>query len=212
MADEWKIHRDREGCQKPGCPLPTSKSYFAVLEWGVLEPAAGSKKPKASDGDISVCVRREFCDACFQDHERKCPEGQPPIFWRAMRRSKGSKEPVLDLVSLRALFDRLGQVEDDRARALRYFCALLLLRKRVLKMAKPKTREQEQADLVVRDPKLKESEPVALFAPAVDATDLSTIKDELLAAIGETGGEEEGAGEAGDEASGHGSPPEAGAD
>ena len=52
-------------------------------------------------------------------------------------------------------------------------------------MVRPKTREQEQADLVVRDPKLKEMEPVALFAPAIDASDMTTIKDELLAAIGE---------------------------
>ena len=37
----------------------------------------------------------------------------------------------------------------------------------------------------MRDPKLKEMEPVALFAPAIDASDMTTIKDELLAAIGE---------------------------
>ena len=58
-------------------------------------------------------------------------------------------------------------------------------------MVKPKTREQEQADLVVRDPKLKEMEPVSLFAPAIDATDLSAVKDELLAAIGEGDGGQE---------------------
>ncbi|MGC6488351.1 MAG: hypothetical protein ACON4Z_11945 [Planctomycetota bacterium] len=191
MAEEWKIQRDREGCQKPGCPLPTSKSYFAVLEWGVKE--AKGKDGRGTGVELPVCIRRELCDACFQDHERKCAPEQPPIFWRAARRASGSKEPVLDLVSLRALFDRLGTVDDDRARALRYFCALLLLRKRALKMVKPKTREQEQADLVVRDPKLKEAEPVALFAPAIETTDLSAVKDELLAAIGEGGGEDNSA-------------------
>lgn len=179
MAEEWKIQRDREGCQKPGCPLPTSKSYYAVLEWAIVQAGKGANT------EVPQCVRREFCDACFQDHERKCAPEQPPIFWRANRKAAGSKEPVLDLQSLRALFDRLGTVEDDRARALRYFCALLLLRKRVLKMVKPKTREQEQADLVVRDPKLKEMEPVSLFAPAIDVADLGAVKDELLAAIGE---------------------------
>ena len=193
MAEEWKIQRDREGCQQPGCPLPTGKSYVAVLEWGVREVASKDGTAKEGRGtgvDIPVCIRREMCDACFQDHARKCPEDQPPIFWRAMRKAAASKEPVLDLVSLRALFDRLGTVDDDRARALRYFCALLLLRKRALKMVRPKTREQEQADLVVRDPKLKDMEPVALFAPAIDAADLGAIKDELLAAIGEGAGSE----------------------
>lgn len=259
MAEDWRIHRDREGCQKPGCPLPTSKAYFAVLEWGrpgdnaeasppavaadvpasagaaagvvngdpvtdspasegeaaqdaagaaasPVEPAteqagSGSQEVVAveaavarpaevprgggDDGEAIVCVRREMCDACFQDYERRCGVDNPPIFWRAHRKATGSKEPVLDMVSLRALFDRLGSVDDARARALRYFAALLLLRKRALKMVKPRTREQEQADLVVTDPKLKEMEPVALFAPAIEATDLDTVKEQLLEAIGE---------------------------
>jgi hypothetical protein len=107
------------------------------------------------------------------------------VFWRVHRKQASSKEPVLDLVSLRALFDRLGAVDDDRARSLRYFCALLLLRKRVLKMVPPRTKEQERADLVVADPKQKEQEPIALSAPAIDTADLARLKDELLAAIGE---------------------------
>lgn len=166
MIDDWRIHRDRNVCQRPGCPLPGSKSWFAVLQW-------------------PDCVRSDLCDACFQDYERRCPPGEPPIFWRALRKTAGSKEPVLDLVSLRALFDRLATVDDDRARSLRYFCALLLLRKRVLRMVAPRTAEQERADLVVGDPKNKEAEPIALFAPAIDLSNLGALKDELLAAIGE---------------------------
>ncbi|HEX5053577.1 MAG TPA: hypothetical protein VFZ65_17495 [Planctomycetota bacterium] len=166
MTEEWKIHRDRKACDKPGCPLPTSRSYLAVLEW-------------------PGCTRRDLCDACFHDHERRCPDGQPPIFWRGLRKVAGSKEPVLDIASLRLLFDRLGSVDDDRARALRYFCALLLLRKRVLRMVPARTPEHERADLVVVDAKQKDMEPVALFAPAIDLDDLGGIKDDLLAAIGD---------------------------
>lgn len=174
MAEDWKIHTDRTRCEKPGCPLPTSRSYFAVLEW-------------------PECIRRDLCDACFSDYERRCPAEQPPIFWRALRKTPTSKEPVLDLVSLRALFDRLAGLEDDRARALRYFCALLLIRKRALRMMRPKGAEQERADLVVVDPKIKKEdrEPMLLFAPEIDMDDLGGLKDELLAAIGEG----EGAGE-----------------
>lgn len=166
MAEDWKIQRDRKACEKPGCPLPTSRAYMAVLEF----PA---------------CVRRDLCDACFSDYERRCQGGEPPIFWRALRKQSTSKEPVLDLASLRTLFDRLGTVTDDRARSLRYFCALLLLRKRVLRMVQPKTAEQERADLVVVDPKQKEMEPVSLFAPEIDLDNLGAVKDELLAAMGE---------------------------
>lgn len=166
MTEDWKIHRDRKGCEKPGCPLPTSRSFYAVLEW-------------------PSCVRRDLCDACFVDYERRCQGSEPPIFWRALRKATGGKELVLDLVSLRLLFDRLGAVDDDRARSLRYFCALLLLRKRVLRMVRPQNAEQERADLVVVDPKQKEAGPVLLFAPALDLSNLGAIKDELLAALGE---------------------------
>lgn len=162
--EDWKITRDRKACERPGCPLPSAQQYYAVLEF----PA---------------CVRRDICDACFCEVERNAA-GQA-VYWRAQRRKSDSKEPVLDLVSLRALFDKLGGVEDERARQLRYFCALLLLRKRVLKMVPPRTAEQERADLVVIDPKMKELEPISLFAPAIDLDDLSKIKDELLVAIGE---------------------------
>ena len=175
MSEDWKFHRDRQVCTKPGCPLPTSRSYFSVLEWTLADAErAGS------------CVRRDLCDACFADHERRCAGGEPPIFWRALRKASGSKEPVLDLNSLRALFDRLAGVDDERARALRYFCALLLLRKRLLKIVPARTAEQERADLVVVDPKLQDAEPTALFAPAIDLDALGSLKDDLLAAIGET--------------------------
>ena len=66
-------------------------------------------------------------------------------------------------------------------------------------MVPPRTAEQERADLVVVDPKMKELEPIALFAPAIDLDDLSKIKDELLAAMGEDldGARPEGSGEKG---------------
>jgi hypothetical protein len=171
--DDWKITKDRAACDKPGCPLPASRHYVAVLEF----PA---------------CVRKDLCDACFHDHERRCSE--PPVFWRAMRKAPGSKELVLDLQSLRLLFDRLGLVDDERARGLRYFCALLLLRKRVLKMVAPRTAEEERADLVVVDPRLKELPPVALFAPSIDLANLAAVKDELLAAMGEDSAADGGTG------------------
>jgi hypothetical protein len=163
MVEDWKINRDRTRCEKPGCPLPSQKTYTAVLE-------------------LPSCVRRDLCDACFADYDRKC--AFPPVFWRATRRSSGSKEPVLDLVSLRMLFDRLGQTEDEKARSLRYFVALLLIRKRALRMVHPRNAEEERADLVVVDPKLKEMEPVLLFAPPTVLDGLAGVKDELLAAIG----------------------------
>jgi hypothetical protein len=131
---------------------------------------------------------------------------------------------VLDLASLRVLFDRLGEAERgepaigvaaraeasleaggadvaaaagvapgsgegdaaqraEAAAGLRYLVALLLLRKRVLKMVDAVTPEQQAADLVVVDPKVEGMEPVALYAPELDAERLANLQQELLAAL-----------------------------
>jgi hypothetical protein len=165
--EQWKIVRDKRHQDGGCCDRPKGAESFAVLE-------------------LPACVRRDHCPMCFAEMQRRRPpESKPPVFWR-IKRKAGRTEAVLDLTLLRHLFDRLGEEVGERPAALRYFVALLLLRKRVLKMVPARTVEQERADLVVVDPKLAEMEPVALFAPSVDSTDLGAIKDELLLAIGET--------------------------
>lgn len=158
MLEQWKIHKAQEICDKPGCPLAAAKEYYAILE-------------------LPSCLRRDLCAACFQSLEE---EGQEPVYWKAFRQEKGKTGPRLDLVSLRFLFDRLAEEEEETARGLRYFVALLLLRKRVLRMVDAETEEQEQADLLVIDPKVEGMEPVALSAPANDEQGLAGIKRELL--------------------------------
>jgi hypothetical protein len=163
--EAWKIHKDRAACEKPGCPLATAEEFFAVLE-------------------LPDCMRKDLCGACFQSLPQ---EGKhAPIYWKARRREPGRKAPTLDLVSLRVLFERLGEVEGERAQGLRYFVCLLLLRKRMLKLVDPQNDEEERADLVVIDPKAEVSVRVSLFAPEVDEERLANLKDELLAAIDET--------------------------
>lgn len=159
---EWKITKDRTLCERTGCPLPSARSYYVVLE-------------------LPSCLRRDLCESCFKELGSG---GEPPVFWRAERRADGGRTQVLDLVSLRLLFDRLGEQEGERVAGLRYFVALLLLRKRVLRMADPVNEEQERADLLLTDPKIPEMEPVPLFAPG-DMADLEELKQELLAALAE---------------------------
>ncbi len=164
--EQWKIVKDRAKCTQSGCPLGSTLEYIAVLE-------------------LPSCVRRDLCERCFADRVRQ--EGEP-LYWRGRRRH-ANKGPTLDLASLRQLFDRLGEVDGAdpekaaTAGGLRYLVALLLLRKRVLKMVDAETEADEAADLVVVDPKVDGMRPVALFAPELDTERLSTLKDELLAAI-----------------------------
>ncbi len=188
--EAWKIQRNRLLCEKPGCPLAAEKEYYAILQ-------------------LPDCIRLERCGNCFD--ELKHGADEMPFYWKVRRNLDGSKHPMLDLESLRALFDRLGEApepveepdlvkaplvedaeedsepRDDRrtAAGLRYLVALLLLRKRRLKMVDPQTPEQEAADLLVVDPKVAEMEPVALCVPELDPDRLGNLREELMAAIGE---------------------------
>lgn len=161
----WKIHRDRSACEKPGCPLAAASEYYAILE-------------------LPDCTRRDVCGACFE--QLVATSDRRPIYWKARRREGGRRAPTLDLVSLRVLFDALGEVEGEQASGLRYFVALLLLRKRLLKIVDPQNASEEAADLVVIDPKVSDAPRVALVAPELDESRLANLKDELLAAIEET--------------------------
>lgn len=165
--EQWKITRDRGRCEKPGCPLAGARSHFVVLE-------------------LPDCTRRDLCDSCFAELEGG---ERRPIFWKAVRKGNEDKTQILDLVSLRMLFERLGEEEGEQLAGLRYFVALLLLRKRVLKMVDPINDEQEKADLLVADPKVPEMDPVALFAPDVDLDELGGLKEELMAALVEGEGQ-----------------------
>jgi hypothetical protein len=164
MAEAWHIHRDRGGCPQPGCPLPAADEFFALLS-------------------LPDCRRQDLCATCF--HQHAAASSEPLIFWKA-RRVRGEKRgPTIDLASLRILFDRLGDVDSDEARGLRYFVALLLLRKRILKSVRPANVAEEAADLVVVDPKVPGSPRTILIAPELEGDRMSRLKDELLAALAE---------------------------
>lgn len=181
--EQWKIVRDRAQSAAGCCARTKSDEAFAVLE-------------------LPACVRRDLCPMCLEElrQAEDAAGKKPPVFWR-VRRQEGKREPVLDLIMLRHLFDRLGEEPGERPAALRYFVTLLLLRKRVLKVADATTPAEEAADLVVFDPKTPTQPPVALVAPDLSEASLDVLKDELLAAAGAVG---DGRGEGGDEATASG--------
>ena len=171
--DQWKIQRDRsqaEVCSRGGCALAGQPEYYAILE-------------------LPECIRRQVCLTCFHELRTEAGEdGEMPFHWKVRRKADGRQQPLLDLTSLRSLFDRLGEEsldaagdagEDDEAggrpaAGLRYLVALLLLRKRVLKMVDPTSPEEEAADMLVVDPKIEGMEPVALSAPRLEPDDMAT--------------------------------------
>ena len=91
----WRIQRDRTKCPEPGCPLPGASEYFAVL-------------------DLVDLVRRDRCATCFHK-ERGAEREHPLVYWKCRRKPGQKQGPRLDLVALRMLFDRLGEVDDEKA-------------------------------------------------------------------------------------------------
>lgn len=180
--EQWRILKDRERCDKPGCPLAAEREYYAILQ-------------------LPDCVRLERCQNCFHELRQARGEAELPFHWKIRRSLDGRNKPMLDLASLRLLFDKLGEApqpdgesetgesaemnnaETNNAAGLRYLVALLLLRKRKLKMVDPTNDEQERADLVVVDPKIEDMQPVALFAPELDEDRLANLHGELMVAI-----------------------------
>ena len=187
--EQWRIQKDRTKCDKPGCTLAADPEFYAILQ-------------------LPDCVRIERCLTCF--NEISAANDNLPFHWLVRRKDGANRQPVLDLESLRRLFDRHGEpVADEdleaevaeetdqaeeaegveaaaaRQAGLRYLVALLLLRKRRLKMVDARNEFEERADLVVIDPKVEEMEPVALFAPDLDDDKLDELRAELMVAIGE---------------------------
>lgn len=176
--EQWRIQKDRERCDKPGCPLPGEREYYAILQ-------------------LPDCVRLERCQNCFHELRKTRDAAELPFHWKIRRTLDGRTRPMLDLASLRLLFDKLGEemppaatdsdqpTATNNAAGLRYLVALLLLRKRKLKMVDPTDAEQERADLVVVDPRIEDMQPVVLFAPELDEDRLANLRDELMVAIGD---------------------------
>src|SRR5688572_20060185 len=113
--ESWKIRTEKSRCTRAGCPLPAAREYFALLT-------------------LPECSRRDVCAECFEEEVGK-GEGKGLVYWKARRQPGEKKEPTLDVESLRGLFWKLGEESGERAAGLRYLVALLLLRRRALKLA-----------------------------------------------------------------------------
>lgn len=140
MSIEWKFRRRDGRCGGCAAEFPEHARHASVL--AVL-------------GDE---VRRE--DLCVTCWERRAHEGD--LFYWFTRRAKGKAGLVLDLVTLEQLFLQLEGRGERAVRELRYLVALLLMRKRRLKLDRV-TRGPDGEAMVCRRPRRKESFQVFVF-------------------------------------------------
>lgn len=158
MSD-WRIHR-REACCS-GCEQPFQEGapFFSLL---FLE------------GDR---LRREDrCPACF---ERPTPPGEATpdlVYWRTRHRSDPRARFAVDFEAIEELFLSLEGRREERLAELRYLLALLLLRKKRLKLAGVR-RNAAGETLCVRRPRRQEEFEVQVFE--LDSERAQVLKAEL---------------------------------
>ena len=184
MAD-WKLSKRREVCGRCERPFGEDEPLFSCL--------------LVRDGDLG---REDLCRGCFDAGA----EGREDlIFWRGRYRV-GKKAFAVDFEALEALFLALEEREDQALRELRYLLALLLMRKKRLKLLRTARRDGEEA-MVLRRPRRTEELLVFVYDLSPDRAEELRGKlrsifegaalEELLAGPAE-GGDDSGPGEAAD--------------
>lgn len=150
--EEWKIERSRRKCE--AC----SKGFGALQDYysGITELQ-------------ETFTRKDYCPACWNPQRETYYS-----FWKTAAppptgRPKENVEVILDFFKKLALEKDL---EPEKSK-LRYLTALLLMRRKRLKLVR--TDHRDGQDIMVLE-KSWDGEPMDLPAPAIDETELNTLK------------------------------------
>jgi hypothetical protein len=151
MAD-WKLKKRTAGCARCERAFLDEEPFFSVLSI-----------------DAAELQRADVCRACFPGMQVQAAEAW--IFWRSRHRLEKRRFAV-DFEALEGLFLALEGRAEPALRELRYLLALLLMRKKRLKLVKTARREDGEA-MLLRRPRRTEELCVHVF-------DLSAERAELL--------------------------------
>ncbi len=128
-APSWRTGRRGESCAACGRAFAAGESVVSSLHETESPPDADA----AGDG-APAFARRDACDACAADVTAAAESAAAYSWWRWTVPAPEQKRAAFDLGVAREFLVRLLR-EDEPARApLRYLLALLLLRKRVVRV------------------------------------------------------------------------------
>lgn len=130
--------------------------------------------------------RQDLCGECWDAHE----ESEQDLFWWFTRHELGRKKTLsLDLPSMERLFLQLGKRDEEPLRELHYLLALMLMRKRRLKLLKV-LRGAEGESMIVGRPRRTETHEVWVREFEPDRMD--ELRGRLMELIDGAPAEEEG--------------------
>jgi len=167
---EWKIARRRDRCTRCETAFEEGAKHVSTLRF---------------QGD--ALAREDLCPSCF---ERREP-GVEIFFWYTRERNE-RRGLALDLPTLEQLFLRLEGNGEPRIEELRYVIALLLMRKRRLKLVRVVRDPRET--LLLRRPRRDETWRVPVFD--FDPARMDALKSDLMAIFDGSVEDEGGGGEA----------------
>lgn len=160
-TNEWKIHRRESGCSACGKAFEEGEALFSLLHLGE-----------------DALRREDQCGGCFQDPG---DEGEPGaardfLFWRTHHQNDPRARFAVDFEALSELFLALESRTEERLLELRYVVALLLLRKKRLKLVGVRRRADGEI-LNVRRPRHQEEFEVRVYD--LDGERAQAIKADL---------------------------------
>lgn len=154
-TEDWKLPGRAERCS--GCQGP--------LAAGTLVTTLVRLSPAGPE-------RRDLCASCGESVDSQGDE----LFWRRLRPEGDGPRRVVDYAMLRELFGRMLGRPDELYRRLSYLVALVLIRKRHLRLQGFEVRNGREVMVVTRGPG---EPPLDVPAPFLTAEDMVGVRGHL---------------------------------
>lgn len=158
MAEAWNVARSTRTCAQSGEVIPPETPYYSAL----LETDNGFDRRDYSAESWPEIDRAEFFS-----------------FWKNKGYSpKADKKPPVDYERLLSFFDALAGAEERSKRLLRYVVALVLVRRRKLRLDDMGRTEQGEDRLVLFD-RRDGGKTVEVLSPEATREELSETQEKL---------------------------------
>ena len=154
--NEWRLHRSEPRCARCERPFTEGEAIFSMLFL-----------------DAEALRREDKCEGCFEEPGE--PRGEL-LFWRTRHTLDRRARFAVDFQAIEELFLALEGERRTERQELRYLLALLLLRKKRLKLVGVR-RQSSGESLCLRRPRRQEEFEVQVFE--LDSARATALQAEL---------------------------------
>ena len=117
---EWKIGKGGSGCTRCQKSFEDGEVYFSTIRQ-----------------EVDLVQRYDYCGACFEPEK----DGGETVFWRTRKSIEEPARKTVNFEVLKGIFFKMLPVEDRVFKEMAYLLALILIRKKVLKLKEFLTRD-----------------------------------------------------------------------